>query len=138
MAAEHETVATLAQIVMSKRGARLFKNPMGQGIVGTVVEEYNDSGGHIITQRGARRIRFGVQNPGGSDLIGWRPLKITEGMIGQTVAQFIAVECKTPAYNKASKDQKIFLSQVKKSGGLALIARREGDDGVIFDELVEG
>ena len=134
MAAEHETVSAMAQIAMTKRGARVFANSMGMGIVGTVVEEYNDSGGHIITQRGARRVRFGVCNPGGSDLLGWRPLVITEGMVGQTVAQFVAVECKTKAYNKASKDQKNFLAQVARAGGVAVIARREGD-GVTFDEV---
>jgi len=135
MAAGHETTLKLAQIILSKKGWRVFSNPMGAGFVGKVTAEYNDSGGHVVELIGARRLPFGVCNPGGSDGIGWRPLKITEAMVGQTVAQFVAVECKTKAYKTASKDQKNFLAQVVRAGGLALIAMREGDDGVIFDEI---
>lgn len=138
MAANHETVLKLAQMILSKRGWRLFSNPMGQGFVGKVIEEYESSGGHVVTLAHARRLPFGVCNPGGSDGIGWRPVRITKDMIpegGLLIAQFVAVECKTPGYKTASKDQKNFLAQVVRAGGLALMATREGDDGVIFDEL---
>ena len=135
MADKHETVVTLAQLVMTKRGARLFKNQMGAGFAGKVCEEYDDSSGHVVTLAKARRLRFGVCNPGGSDLIGWRPLKISASMVGQTVAQFVACECKTEGYKTASEEQKQFLGQVALNGGLAVIARREGD-GVSFEEVV--
>jgi len=138
MAANHETVLKLAQMIFSKRGWRLFSNPMGQGFVGKVVEEYESSGGHVVTLTHARRLPFGVCNPGGSDGIGWRPVRITKDMIpegGLLMAQFVAVECKTPGYSKASKDQKNFLAQVVRAGGLALMATKEGDAGVNFDEL---
>lgn len=135
MAKGHETVVELVRLKLSAMGARLFKNAMGLGFAGSVAEEYEDSSGHVVTLRGARRVKFGVCNPGGSDLIGWRPLKISSGMVGQTVAQFVAVECKTPAYNRASEEQRNFLSQVARSGGVAMIARREGDDGVSFEEI---
>ena len=135
MAANHETVLKLAQMILTKRGWRLFSNPMGQGFVGKVVEEYESSAGHVVTLSCARRIPFGVCSPGGSDGIGWRPVKITADMAGQTIAQFVAVECKTPGYKYASKEQKNFLAQVVRAGGLALLATREGEAGVIFDEL---
>jgi len=135
MAQGHETILKLAQMILSKRGWRLFSNPMGQGFVGKVIEEYESSGGHVVTLTHARRLPFGVCNPGGSDGIGWRQVKITADMVGQIIAQFVAVECKTDAYKTASKDQKNFLAQVIRAGGLALMATREGDDGVIFDEI---
>jgi hypothetical protein len=136
MAAEHETVETLAMLELSKRGARVFKNAMGMGFAGQVTEEYPSSAGQIVTLKGARRVRYGVQNPGGSDLIGWRPLVITPEMVGLTVAQFVACECKTKSYNTASKEQKTFLAAVSRSGGVAIIARREGD-GVGFEDVEE-
>ena len=134
MAAKHETVLRLAQVKLSALGARLFRNEMGQGFVGRVLEEYDDSAGHLVTLLGARRVKYGVCNPGGSDLIGWRPLRITEGMVGQTVAQFVAVECKTESYKTLSPEQKQFVAQVVRSGGVALIARRDGD-GVSLEEV---
>ena len=135
MADKHETVVTLAQLVMTKRGARLFKNHIGQAYAGKVGEQYNDVTGLVITLERARVIKFGVCQPGGSDLIGWRPLKITTAMVGQTIAQFVACECKTEGYATLSPDQKQFLGQVVLAGGLSLVARREGD-GVSFEEVV--
>jgi hypothetical protein len=135
MAGKHETVVSLAQMVLSKLGARVFKNQMGSGFVGRVESEYPSSAGLVVEISSAARVKFGVCNPGGSDLIGWRPLKITSGMVGQTVAQFLAVECKTPAYNRASEEQKRFMAAVVTAGGIALIARREGEDGVGFEEV---
>lgn len=137
MAANHETVVNLAQVEMTRQGARLFKNPMGQGFAGKVCEDYQSSAGHVVSLLGAARVRFGVCNPGGSDLIGWRPVEITEDMVGKTLALFVAVECKTPAYNRASKDQKNFLGQLAQAGGEALIARRDKDGRLIF-EAVDG
>lgn len=137
MAAEHETVVALAQVEMTKRGARVFKNAMGQGYVGKLSGDYESSAGHVMEILGARRVTFGVCNPGGSDLIGWRPLRIMPGDVppeGLLVAQFVACECKTAGYNTASKDQKQFLSQVALAGGVAVIARREGD-AVSFEDV---
>lgn len=69
-----------------------------------------------------RLIRYGVCNPGGSDLIGWTPVVITEDMIGQTVAVFTAVEVKTPI-GRPTEDQLNFIRSVVKGGGYAGIAR---------------
>jgi len=137
MAAEHETVVELARIEITRQGGRLFKNAQGSGWVGgkTLKTEPWSTGLHVELV-GARRVKFGVQNPGGSDLIGWRPLVITADMVGQTVAQFLAVEAKTPSYDRASVDQKRFLSQVASAGGSAMIARQEGD-GLAFAEVIK-
>jgi len=135
MAGKHEIIVELVRMLMTQKGARVFKNAMGTGFVGQVINEYDDSVGHVIVLRNARRITFGVQNPGGSDLIGWRSVKITPEMVGQDVAQFVAVECKTPEYNKASPKQKLFLAAVVRNGGAAMIARRMGEDGIEFEDI---
>lgn len=136
MAAEHSTVLALAEIALSAEGARSFRNEMGVGFVGKYAGEYDSSAGHVIEVLGGRRVTYGVQNPGGSDLIGWRPRIIEPWMLGLRIAQFLACECKTQGYDRASEEQKQFLGEVYRAGGVALIARRDGD-GVRFEE-VEG
>lgn len=122
MASEHEAIVELARIEATRFGGRLFKNQQGQGWVGGKETRV----GRLVQLSGARRVAFGVCHPGGSDLIGWRPLRITQDMVGQTFAQFVAVECKTPG-DKERPEQKQFLCNVAASGGIAAVARRRGD-----------
>lgn len=93
-------------LAASKKGWRLFRNNCGFDI--------------------ERKVRYGIANPGGSDLIGIRPVTITEDMVGQTIGQFVAVECKT-AKGRTSKEQDVFLDFVKRAGGHAIVARSEED-----------
>lgn len=69
-----------------------------------------------------RRVKFGIANPGGADLIGWRIVTITPDMIGDRVAVFLAIETKAPK-KKPSKKQENFINQVNQAGGLAGAAR---------------
>ena len=69
-----------------------------------------------------RIIRYGVCNPGGSDLLGWTPMLITADMVGQAVAVFTACEVKT-ANGRATEDQMNFIRAVQRAGGFAGIAR---------------
>lgn len=94
---------------MSQAGSVMFRNNVGA---------YRDETGRVI--------RYGVGNPGGSDLIGWTPITITSDMVGRTVAVFTAVEVKTPK-GKPTEAQVNFLQQVTKSGGIAGIARSPDD-----------
>jgi hypothetical protein len=71
-----------------------------------------------------RPVKIGV--PGVSDCIGWRPLTITQDMVGQTVAQFMACEVKTKK-GRATDQQKHFLALVEQSGGVAFVARSADD-----------
>ena len=93
----------------SELGWRLFRNNCGQ-------------------LRGARGcyVRYGVANPGGSDLIGWRPLLIGPEHVGQTIAQFIAIEAKV-GRNTTTEAQGHFLAVVRAAGGIAIVARQESD-----------
>jgi len=59
---------------------------------------------------------------GASDIIGMRSLLIGPEHTGATIAQFVAVEVKTPI-GRLTQEQKLFLALVQKRGGLALCAR---------------
>jgi len=84
-----------------RRDCRLFRNNCG-------LAKYPDGS----------RVKYGVCNPGGSDLIGWRSVTVTPDMIGDRVAVFLAIETKA-AKKKPSKKQQNFINQIKAAGGLA-------------------
>ncbi len=65
---------------------------------------------------------FGVGSPGGSDLIGYRKVTVTPEMVGQEIAQFAAVEVKTPR-GRVRPEQQRFIDHVRSVGGVAGIAR---------------
>jgi hypothetical protein len=90
-----------------------------------VVAFRNNIGAYMDPKTG-RPVQYGVCNPGGSDLIGWTPVKITPDMVGKTVAVFTAVEVKTPT-GKPTEHQLNFITQVLRAGGFAGIARSPGD-----------
>lgn len=81
-----------------------------------------------------RPVRYGLANDSqqlnrrvkSSDLIGVRPLEITQDMVGQTVGQFLAVECKPPGWVYRGDDheaaQLAFHALVQSKGGLALFS----------------
>ena len=67
-------------------------------------------------------MQFGVGSPGGSDLIGYRRVRVTEEMVGQEIAQFAAVEVKS-ARGRVKPEQQQFINHVLSAGGVAGIAR---------------
>jgi hypothetical protein len=82
------------QIALSKAGHRVFRNNIGT----------------CMTSRGDY-LRYGVCNPGGSDLIGWTK----DG-------RFLAVEVKSDT-GRVTTEQANFLLAVRKSGGVGILAR---------------
>lgn len=105
---KESTILVGIMLAASKLGHRLFRNTTGS---------YNHEG---------RWIRYGLANPGGSDLIGWTEVTVTHGMIGKKVAIFTAVEGKTQTM-RATKEQQNFIDNVKAAGGIALVARDVAD-----------
>ena len=99
-----KSVLQRIRIQLSEAGFVLFRNNSGQ---------YTAHDGSVI--------RYGVCNPGGSDLLGWKTITITKEMVGQKISQFAAIEVKTST-GKLSEPQRNFLEQVKKSGGIAHVA----------------
>jgi hypothetical protein len=85
-------------IALSDAGCVIWRNNCGQ-----------------LPDRTGRPIRYGVGNPGGSDLIGIAP----DG-------RFLAVECKT-AIGQPTDAQVRFIDAVRAKGGRAGIARSAED-----------
>ena len=67
-------------------------------------------------------MQFGVGNPGGSDLIGYRRVRVTPEMVGQEIAQFAAVEVKS-ARGRVRPEQQQFIDHIVSAGGIAGIAK---------------
>ena len=82
------------QIAVSNEGHRVFRNNIG-----------------VCQTRAGDYIRYGVCNPGGSDLIGWTKS-----------GKFFAIEVKT-GKGKLTKEQDNFLRAVNEAGGIGVCAR---------------
>jgi hypothetical protein len=67
-------------------------------------------------------VRYGVANPGGSDLIGLMPRVIRPQDVGRTVGVFAAVEAKTGRV-PLTTEQSRFLGLIARLGGIAIEAR---------------
>ena len=89
-------------------GARVFRN-----------------NGGIAEFKGGQKVRYGLCK-GSSDLIGWRPRVVDVSMLGATLAQFVAIECKAPGKD-ATASQARFLVAVERAGGLAIVAHGRDD-----------
>lgn len=63
---------------------------------------------------------------GSSDLIGFRSVTITPTHVGQKIAQFLAIECKSPT-GRVRPEQIAFLAAIEKCGGIAILARSLAD-----------
>lgn len=91
-------------VTLSGLGVKLFRNQVGK---------YRLADGRFLSS--------GLI-PGSGDLIGWRSVKITQDMVGKTVAQFVSVEVKTTS-GKISEKQHHWCNAVNQAGGIACIAR---------------
>lgn len=67
-------------------------------------------------------IRYGVGQPGGSDLIGFTPRLIGEGDVGTELPIFTAIEVKTKT-GRISPEQQNFIDVIRRAGGIAGVAR---------------
>ena len=84
------------------------------------VRLWRNNSGALVDQQG-RLVRFGLCK-GSSDLIGLRTLEITPELVGQRLAQFVALEIKT-ARGVVSPEQRAFLALVEQLGGVAAVCR---------------
>lgn len=113
----------------SKLGCRLFRNNVGLGWVGKVINITKEvklnlrPGDKII--RAARPLHAGLCK-GSSDGIGLTPIVITQEMVGKTIAVFTAIEGKTGSA-VADEDQKSFINMVISFGGIAGIVHNIKD-----------
>lgn len=114
--ATEATVLPKVRLALSKLGIINFRNNIGLAWQGPAKDQ---------------PVRYGL-GTGTSDLIGWRSIEITQDMVGQKIAQFVAVECKRPSGGRITPEQQNFLDRVQEAGGLSGIARSE-DDVVALD-----
>lgn len=84
------------------------------------VRLWRNNTGALVDQQG-RFVRFGLCK-GSSDLIGLRSLEITTELVGQRLAQFVALEIKT-AQGVLRPEQQAFLRLVQQLGGVAAVCR---------------
>ncbi len=115
MAKESKEQHDIRANVGSEPGVVLYRNQVG-------LAKYNVDGREF-------QVPYGLCK-GSSDLIGWRSLVITPEMVGQTFARFVAIEVKGTLGKRKYQlrpEQKLFLSLVERSGGLAGVARSEED-----------
>ena len=84
------------------------------------VRLWRNNTGALVDQQG-RFVRFGLCK-GSSDLIGLRALEVTPEMVGQRIAQFVALEIKATG-GIVSPEQKAFLQLVQQLGGLGAVCR---------------
>jgi hypothetical protein len=116
-------------IALSKAGATIFRNNVGVGWAGKAEKQTQSRLVQVhpgdVVVRNARPLRAGLCK-GSADLIGWMPVAITQEMVGETVAVFLAPEIKTKT-GASSVEQRRFINAVNKSGGRAGIARNSSD-----------
>ena len=122
------TLEKLIKIAHTPRG-RIFRNNVGTGYQGKSLRLDN---GDVLIKH-PRLINFGLKK-GSSDLIGWTTIEITPDMVGQKVAVFTAVELKTKN-DTSSPEQRNFVEQVHKAGGLAGIVYNEEEYKKIFENF---
>lgn len=114
-------VQQLARMRIADEGGRVFRNNVGAC--------YDENG---------RFIRYGLANDSkamnsrikSSDLIGIRPVRIEPYMIGQTLGQFVARECKPQGWRytgtEREQGQLRFLELIASLGGDAKFESGEG------------
>lgn len=124
-AIQNEVLLALADL-----GITGWRNNVGTGWAGKKSTKIYQSGvvsvepGDVVV-RDARPLHAGLCK-GSSDLIGLRQIVITPEMVGQTIAQFTALEVKQPG-KYPTPEQRHFLAFVAERGGLARVVRSAGD-----------
>ena len=117
-----------ARFAISRAGGLSWRNNVGAtpAKVG-----YHCPRCHFEGEFDQRIVRYGLANDShqlnsvvkSSDLIGVMPKLITPELVGTTIGQFIAVECKRPGWQYTGKGreeaQQAYLSVVMTKGGLA-------------------
>ncbi len=91
---------------------------------------WRNNTGALVDQQG-RFVRFGLCK-GSSDLIGLRSVVVTPEMVGQRLAQFVALEIKTVS-GTVSPEQRTFLQLVQQLGGLGAVCRSIAQAQAVLD-----
>ncbi len=118
MPTESQTQALILRALGSREDTRLFRNQVGGAWMGK-------PHGKILDLTEARFIQCGLA-VGSGDLIGWHSVTVTPEMVGRKLAVFLSVEVKTET-GRVRPEQTNWLEQVRKHGGIAVVARSVDD-----------
>lgn len=116
-----KAIQSAVMLAASQAGFTIWRNNCGMAWAGDATRLKDGS----VLIRNPRPLHVGLCK-GSADLIGLKPVVVTEEMLGRTLAQFAAIEVKTPR-GKLSEHQARFLAFVESKGGLALLARSVRD-----------
>lgn len=132
MAKEETDIVHRIMLDTSKLGARLWKNVRGEFFTKPEVYGLIDAAKSLNPTRilkacrQLRRIKAGLMAADSSDLIGFRPVLITQDMVGSTLPVFTALEVKTET-GAVRKGQSDFCDFIAKNGGFSGICRSTED-----------
>jgi|SRR5579862_2122339 len=135
MSEPEQEIGKRIQLALAKC-CTLFRNNTGLGWVGKSTRfgmqmNIRVAPGDVLIKQ-ARPLHAGLCK-GGSDYVGWTPVKITPEMVGKTVAVFTGIEVKTPD-GRRSPEQKNFVAQVEKHGGFACFATSPTDASAYIED----
>jgi len=114
-------IQSLVRLEASRKGLKLWRNNVGV----------------LMDDRGVP-VRYGLANESSrlnasvksSDLIGWRPIRITAELVGARIAQFLARECKRSDWQYSGTEheqaQLRWIEAVNADGGDACFVNGEG------------
>ena len=92
-------------LASSRGSARLWRNNVG-----------------ALQDKEGRWVKYGIANPGGSDLIGFRTITVLPEHVGMRIAIFTALEVKQKS-GRIRPEQQVFIDLVKSKGGIAGVVR---------------
>ena len=93
---------------------------------------YRNSRGSVQLENGGR-LTYGVGPNGGSDWLGYQSVLVTEDMLGQTIAVFVAIEAKRPGkYGTDAQDK--FCEEVREAGGKANVVHSVEELAAVLGE----
>lgn len=115
------------KLIAHKVKSNLFRNNVGKAWIGNGKPLFLKQGQvyvakeHEIVIPSPRVLHAGLCE-GSSDDIGWLEVIITQEMVGNKFAVFLAVESKMPKTGKASEKQVNFINAVNKAGGIGIFS----------------
>lgn len=114
---ENQVKEAVKKYLTTRNDTVLVSNPSGKAWVGE--PSYPKPGTVIL--RYPRRIDFGCFAPGAPDMIGFQTITITQDMVGQQIAQFVAFEIKREEGGRITLDQANVMEMLRSRGAKASI-----------------
>lgn len=112
-------------LALGRGDSRVFRQNVGIGWAGKLVNKSTSRSGFTVTLANARPLHAGLC-VGSSDIIGWHSFVILPEHVGCKVAVFLANEVKS-ARGPERDEQEKFRNAVIQAGGIAAVVRSVED-----------